>query len=280
MKLSLSVRIAESPKRKDVAAIPIEELAPRAAALGFQGLSMRASVLSIDSPAERVGAVRRLLDESGLAVSMVTGDLPLAINNAEATAALRNITPYLDLAEALGARLIRVMMHDESDIAVAQRAADEAAERGLALSHQTHWGSLFETADEALDVLARIDRPNFGVTYEPANLMACGGDYGPETIRRLAPHIFNVYFQNVCTDPDSAMTFNSRRRGPVGLRYVALDDRSGIDARPLIEALAEIGYDGGFTVHQPSRDGQAAADAMREAADFFRPLLGIGSAAS
>ena len=55
-------------------------LAPLAREVGFQGLSMRASVVSVDSPPERVAAVRRLLDETGLAVSMVTGDVALAAN--------------------------------------------------------------------------------------------------------------------------------------------------------------------------------------------------------
>ncbi len=72
MQLSLSVRIAESPKRKDVAAVPVETVARLAAAAGFDGLSIRASVLDVDSPQERVHEVRTLLDELGLRVSMVT----------------------------------------------------------------------------------------------------------------------------------------------------------------------------------------------------------------
>ena len=71
MKLSLSVRIAELENRKDHAFMPIEQLAPLAREVGFQGLSMRASVVSVDSPPERVAEVRRILDETGLAVSMV-----------------------------------------------------------------------------------------------------------------------------------------------------------------------------------------------------------------
>lgn len=274
MKLSLSVRIAESPKRKDVAAIPIEALAPRAAALGFQGLSMRASVVSVDSPPERVAEVRRLLDLHGLAVSLVTGDVPLAANDAWATEALHGIAPYLDLAEALGARHIRVMMHGEKDIALAQRAADMAAERGLALAHQTHWGTLFETVDEALDVLARVDRDNFGVTFDPANVMACGGVYGPAAVRRLAPYLFDVHFQDIVLDAESPVAFRSRHKGRAGVRYVPLDDHGGIDIRPILGALREVGYDGWFTMHQPLRDGQTAEDAMAEAAGFFKPLIG------
>src|SRR5689334_18822395 len=78
MRLSLSVRIAELENRKDHAFMPIEELAPLAREVGFAGLSMRASVVSVDSPPERAAEVRRVLDERGLAVSMVTGDVALA----------------------------------------------------------------------------------------------------------------------------------------------------------------------------------------------------------
>jgi sugar phosphate isomerase/epimerase len=69
------------------------------------------------------------------------------------------------------------------------------------------------------------------------------------------------------------MTFNTRSRGPVGVRYVALDDPAGIDPLPLIAALQRIGYDGWFSVHQPLRDGQGVDDAIGEAAGLFLPLL-------
>ena len=64
MKLSLSVRIAESPKRKDIAAVPVETVAHQAKAAGFAGLSMRASVVSIETAAERRRA-RRLVRRGG-----------------------------------------------------------------------------------------------------------------------------------------------------------------------------------------------------------------------
>lgn len=273
MKLSLSVRIAESPKRKDVAAVPVEIVAAAAKAAGFSGLSMRASVVSIESPQERVRQVRTLMDRLGLLVSMVTGDLALAINDVTATVPLRFVTPYLDLAEELDCTLLRVMMHGEDDIAFAQRAADEAAERGMRLSHQMHWGSLFETVDGALDVLSRIDRPNFGVTYEPANMLACGEDYGPKAIERLTPFLFNVYFQNILLDPASKTVFPTRCRGPIPVRFVALNDRSGIDPAPLISALKQNGYDGWVSIHQPLIGGGTVEDAILEAAAEFLPMI-------
>jgi len=132
MKLSLSVRVAEPPKQKDVTALPFDVLAAKAKSAGFAGLSMRASVVSVESPPERVRAVRRTLDETGLAASMVCGDIPLAANNAAATQALRDIAPYLDLAQALGSTLVRVMMHGAEDIPFAQHCA---ANLGKVLSH-------------------------------------------------------------------------------------------------------------------------------------------------
>ena len=269
MKLSLSVRVAEPPKRKDAIAIPFERLAAAAKAAGYAGLSIRASVVSVDSPAEQVRAVRKTLDELRLAASMVCGDTALAANDAGATRAIRDITPYLDLAEALGSRLVRVMMQTESDIPFAQRAADAAAERGLTLVHITHWGTLFESVDESLAALKATGRANVRVGFEPGNLLACRAGYGPDDLARLVPQLANVYFQNVRLDPASPIVFQSRRHGPAHLRYVPIDDPSGIDIRPLIDRLHASGYQGWFTVHQPLSDGQDPVAAMRRAARFL-----------
>ena len=273
MKLSLSVRVAESPTRKDRTAIPFEELAPLAREIGYEGLCLRASVVSVDSPPGDVARVRRLLDRLGLAASMVTGDLPLAVNDADATAALRNVSPYLDLAERLGSERIRVMMHGDDDIPLARRAADEARERGISLCHQTHWGTTFESVDDSLAVVRAVDRPNFGVTYEPANLLVCGDDYGPDAIARLAPYILNVYFQNMRLGPDATLVHPTRRLGPVRAEYVPVGDRSAVDVEEQIQALKRAGYEGWFTVHQPLVPGQTVPDAMREAYQVIAPLL-------
>ena len=100
MKLSLSVRIAESSSRKDIAEVPLEDLAPLARAAGFEALSMRASALPVDAAPARMQEVRNLLDREGLAVSMVTGNVALAANSGDAPSNLRDITPHLDLAES------------------------------------------------------------------------------------------------------------------------------------------------------------------------------------
>ena len=273
MKLSLSVRIAESATRKDRPAVPFEEIAPLARELGYGAICMRGSVVRVDSPPERVDEVRGLLERLDLDVSMVTGDIALAANTSDATDALRNVTPYLDLAERLGSPRIRVMMHRDDDLPFAQRAADEARERDIALCHQTHFATMFETVDDSLAVVESVGRPNFGITYEPANLLICGDDYGPEAIARLAPHILNVYFQNMRPEPGGDVVHATRHRGNVPATYVPIPDRSGVDLDRVIDGLKRVGYDGWFTVHQPLRAGQTVPDAIREGYESIQPLL-------
>lgn len=273
---SLSTRIAEAPGRKDQALLSLEDLARLAKELGYRALSMRASQLSVETPAERVREARAALDALGMRVSMVTSTVSLAANDAHATDPLRHITPHLDLAYALQCDLIRVMIQSDEDIPWAQRAADEAAERGLRLAHQTHVATMCETVDTALDVVARVNRPNFGLTYEPSNMLVCGSEYGPDAIRRLAPHIFNVYFQNWHKHPGGQMTVRTNA-GPIQVDQIPLDDRRGIDLAAVFEGLHAIGWKGYVTVHQTLLTGEDVRGAAARHLAALEPYLAAGS---
>jgi hypothetical protein len=144
MRLSLSTRVGEAFKDKRSLSLPFPDIVSLARATGYPGICLRAAVVGVESPPERVAEVRAVVGEAALAVSMVTGDFHLAANDDHATDALRNIAPYLDLAEAVGCRRIRVMIQREEDIPYARRAADEAGEREVLLCHQVHIGTLFE----------------------------------------------------------------------------------------------------------------------------------------
>ena len=80
MKASLSCRIAESSSRKDVAAMPFAKLAFLAGEAGFSGMSMRASVISVEHSSKQQKAVRAILNNNGLSASMVVGNVPLAVS--------------------------------------------------------------------------------------------------------------------------------------------------------------------------------------------------------
>ena len=274
MKLSLSARIAEGFLSKEEARFSLEAFADIARDAGFDGVCMRASQVGVHTPPERVREARRLFDERNLAVTMVTGDFAIVYNNDQGPECLRNITPSLDLAEALGAPLLRVCIRKDEDFEWAQRAADEAAERSLRLAHQCHAASLFETADQIIESLNRIGRPNFGLIYEAGNLEECGEDYGPDTLARLAPWIFNVYLQNQRLNPQGKITLETWTRGPVTFDVLPMTGPNGIDFPRIFDGLHAIGYDGTVTVHQsgPEKGGNAL-EAARETALFLQGLL-------
>lgn len=271
MKLSLSVRVAESFSDKRKTTMSIDELIAMAKTYGYEALCMRASQAGTHSPAELITEMRAKIDAAGLRVSMVTGDFAVPSNNEEGPLCLRNITPYLDLAEAFGAKLIRVCMKKDEDIAFAQKASDEARERNIRLAHQSHCASLFETVEGSLRVLEQVGRPNFGIIYEPANWLIAGEDYGRETIRKLKPFLFNVYIQNHRLTPDGSVQVETWKRGPVPLEHIGVWEPGGVNVGEMFAGLYEVGYDGYVTVHQAFGDVMPVEEAVRRSYEYLKP---------
>jgi sugar phosphate isomerase/epimerase len=272
MKLSLSTRVAEAPKQKERALLGLDELISMASANGYSALCMRASQVGISSdPAAKREAAGKV-KAAGLAVSMVTGNIDIPANNERAGMALREIGPFLDLATAFSCDLIRIGMKAHTDIPWARRACDEAAERGIRLAHQCHTCTLFETIDMSLQVVKEVGRRNFGIIYEPSNLLVCGQDYGPETIRLLIPHTFNVYLQNMWMHHGGRSTIETWVNGPVPFDLVPFGDPRGIDFPKVFDGLEAAGYNGYVTVHHNVADGLDIAEGVRRFAGYLRSV--------
>lgn len=272
--LSLSCRIAEGFLSKEEAILTLPQLADLAVAAGYDAICMRASQVGIHTDADVVQQAAEIVHGRGLGVSMVTGDFAIVYNNDRGPDCLTKITPYLQLAETLGANMIRVCLRTPADISHAQRAADEAAERSIRLVHQCHAQSLFETVDQIIDTLTRIDRPNFGLIYDAANLEECRQEYGPATIARLAPWIVNVYLQNQRLSSSGAVTLNTWCHGPISFDIIQPHEPGGIDFHRIFRGLRQIGYSGPITVHQsaPEDPGTTPLTAAAKTAEFLRSL--------
>ncbi|MBG86948.1 MAG: xylose isomerase [Verrucomicrobiales bacterium] len=273
MKLSVSCRIAEGFLSKKEAIMTLPELCDLAVDAGYEALCMRGSQIGIHTPAEDVDQAASTIKDRGLGVTMISGDFDIVYNNARGPNCLHDITPYLGLADKLGASLVRVCIKTEDDIAAAQKAADEAKERNLTLVHQCHVQSLFETVDQIETRLREIDRSNFGLIYEAANLEECRQDYGPTTIERLAPWIKNVYLQNQLLKTDGAITLDTWTHGPISFDIIEIPDPGGINFSSVFEGLQKVGYDGPVTVHQSApEDGSSPTSAAAETAKFLKGL--------
>jgi sugar phosphate isomerase/epimerase len=272
MKLSLSTRVAESFGDKREATIELEDLAQIAAREGYYALCMRASQVGVDDSRERLRTARTALESRHLSVSMVTGDFAIPENSAAGPGALRNIEPYLDVADDLGCDLLRICMKTDDDIQWARHAADAAQERGLRLAHQCHTLSLFETVDEALEVLRSVGRSNFGLIYEPANLELCGQPYAGRTLEALYPWIFNVYLQNQRVHAGGADHIETWTRGAVHFDQCPLWEGGGLDVTRIVDELDRLGYSGYITVHQASAGLGGAEEAARRSSRYLRDI--------
>lgn len=269
MKLSLSVRIAEAASKTELN-VPFEELVALAKGNGCRAVCMRASAAGVDAPRDELERMRRTVEDAGLIVSMVTADFDVPLNNDRGPDSLREIGPSLDVAEALGCDLIRVCLKSEADVAYAQRAADEAALRGIRLAHQCHTTTLFEQVDRSIEVLEKIGRDNFGLIYEPANLMLCGEPYGRETLERFRPWLMNVYVQNHALDASGPVELETWCLGPRRFRHIPIWEDGGVDFTAVFDGLEAIGYNGFVTVHQAYAEIMGPEEAAVESARFLR----------
>ena len=274
MKLSLSVRIAEAPCKKKLN-VPFRDLVRLAAELGYGAICMRASAVGIATSPDELEQMRGEVERAGLRVSMVTADSDVPLNNEHGPDSLKHIGPSLDVAAALGCDLIRVCLKTEADIERACRAADEAARRGIRLAHQCHTTTLFETVDRSLEVLDRIGRSNFGLIYEPANLMLCGEPYGLETLRRFQPYLMNVYVQNHRIDPAGPVELETWCLGVRRFHHIPIWEPGGVDFPEVIGTLRQIGYDGFVTIHQAYGELMGPREAAVRTAAYLRSLGGI-----
>ncbi len=273
MKLSLSVRVAESFSNKREVRIQLPELARIASAAGYDALCLRASMVGVQDSAEKVVEVREILDRHSLAVSMITGDFAVPENGVEGPGCLRNITPYLDLAAGVGTDLIRICMKTEEDVEWAARASDEAAERSIRLGHQSHTMSLFETIQGTVSTINKVGRGNFGLIYEPANLALCDQDYGPETLKTYRPFLYNVYLQNHVPEEGGPQPITTWVRGLIDSRLYPLDSGKGINFGSVFQGLKQIGYDGYVTLHHAFDGDLEPQESATRSARFLRALM-------
>jgi len=236
-------------------------------------VDMRASQGGIQTPKEKLHEMRKVLDKHRIKVSCVTGDFDVPSNNERAPDGLRNIGPYLDVAGILGSDMIRIGMKKEDDIVAAQRACDQARERKIRLAHESHQGTLFETVAGSLDVLKRVNRPNFGLIYEAGNWMVAGQDYGPDTIRKFKPWIMNVFVQNYRISPDGKSTVATWSKGPVKVDLIGSWEQGGVDYPKVFRTLNDIGYKGYVTAFAAFSSFATPQDAAKKSYEHLKPLV-------
>lgn len=256
---------------KVLASRPLVEATRIAADLGYDGLEPmgHAPHLAGDTPLADAADLRTLLDDHGLTAPCVTTYTGGYVDGSddECETELAALDPFLDLADVLDVAFVRHApdgppVHEATDAdferaaAWMRRAADRAAEHGVTLCVELHAHKVTETVESTLDLLNRIDRENVAVIHDAGNLAIVGEGFGRASVERLGDRLAHVHVKDIARVPLDAdlpkgSTFElDTRRGRERFQHRRLGE-GNVDHAPLVEALADTGYDGALTVEHP-----------------------------
>lgn len=149
--------------------------------------------------------------------------------------ALRHARASLRLAHRLGAYAITIQSGVEPPpgqwLEVARDVASDvrelaaaAADLGLDLTLELHRAMLMATCQQALDLMALVDRPNVGVALDPSHITHAG-ERADEVAQRLGRWVKHVHL-----------------RDAVGTNILVVPGDGTVDFAALARALARIGY--------------------------------------
>ncbi|NLJ35168.1 MAG: sugar phosphate isomerase/epimerase [candidate division WS1 bacterium] len=239
IKLGLSGRIIETggPSYQ----MSTIDFIARAAQAGYQGVELRSGQLHDETPDEEVSSIAGALSANSVACTF-------ANCRSEATPeGLDAVRRMAEIARALASPFLRMSC---TDIVWMQQACDIAAEYEVRVVVQIHTNTPLETVEGAIRVAAQVDRPNFGLTYEPANFVLASRDYGQEALEQLGEKLFNVSLQNLKpveeTSGDGIIVHQGR-----GFTRCMPDDPEGVNFAQVFAALKAVDYSGFATLIEP-----------------------------
>jgi len=137
-----------------------------------------------------------------------------------------------------------------------RQVLDVAAGQGVKIGFEPEPGMLIDSMARFEELLAMADYPNLKLTLDVGHLHCQGEVPIAEQIVRWAPRLVNVHIEDM-------------RRG----RHEHLMFGEGeIDFPPVLQALTQIGYQGGVHV-ELSRHSHEAPTAARRAYAFLQPMV-------
>jgi len=256
---------------------PMVEAIRLAADIGYTGLEIFGvpQHLPPDAGDALVADTARALEEAGMeCVTLCTYLGGFAEkSDAECEADVQTLIRYMDIAEKLDCDMIRVMPGGPRDVRDARedhwgRAAhylaeccDRALARGMGIIVENNWG-LSSTVDSTLDLIARVDRPNLGLNYDPGNLYRMGRYYAVEALERFGELVWNVQIK----DADKSGGED---------RWQLLLGEGQVDYETILAWLVGEEYDGFVSAecHREPDDQMTDADIARHEYEAIRKLL-------
>lgn len=133
----------------------------------------------------------------------------------------------------------------ESVIALLARAAEQCAEYGVDLVLYPHFGHPYDTLENTLPVLEKLNRPNVKLSIHLCHELKAGNENRfDEIIARAAPYLA------LASVNGAELGETVRRDKPGDWRKAIMSlDEGALDVKPFLRALAKNGYHGPVLLH-------------------------------
>ncbi len=121
---------------------------------------------------------------------------------------------------------------------------------------------LSATVDSTLEMIARVDRPNFGISYDPGNLYRMAEYHGPEALARFGELTWNVQVKDCYKDDQ--VDDHQRLLG-----------EGVVDYELIVAWLADAEYDGYLSAecHREPDEEMTAEDIARHEYEAMKKLI-------
>lgn len=222
-----------------------------------------------------VRRVREEADALGLAVAATTpylnryNDLDEAVRQKE-VAMLKRV---IDMTRILGGGSIRIYggayQDEETDpdgaklaqlVKSLRECGDYAAQYGIRLSIENHFGTMTTTAHRTMEVIKAIGHPNVGVLYDQANLAFFPAEEYEEALALQKDHIFYVHVKDLVYRGGKPQKFRSDSVSHISEEirtvYSRFPGDGVLDWPAILRGLRDIGYDGWLSLEYERRWGK------------------------
>ncbi len=244
IKLSLSGFLFETEKGKQ--SISFAEFCELANANGYNGVELRKTQITPDTPPNTIKQYRIILNDNGLSVTCIT---PRGIPSGNGNARNDFFKRYLDLANSMECKLMKIAGANVNDHDWLRNAVQEASGRGIDLAINTHINSPTETVAGALNLTKKINSPHFGILYDCMHLCIADEDY-LGAIDKLYPTIRGILVQCLCPAEKGENPTIIHK----GKKYAKcrIDQNPIQDWPSIISKLKSLNYNGWITVIENS----------------------------
>ncbi|MEM9078356.1 MAG: sugar phosphate isomerase/epimerase family protein [Bacteroidota bacterium] len=264
----------------------ISEWIDLASTLDVDGLEWYAGFLEMSKKANW-GKARKAVEQKEMVIPMLCCSPDFThLDKSSRDAEIKKQKFWIDMAHNLGCSYCRVLsgqkrpeigIEEGIDITVSsiEKCLPFAQEKGITLTLENHYKDDFWSYPEFaqkmevfIEIVNRIEHPNFGVNYDPSNTILAGED-PIELLRKVSGRVVTMHASDRYLVNGSIEDLRRQEMGSEGYAKILNHGEIGKglnDYDAIFEELKRVGFDGWISIE----DGVDGMDQLQRSVSFLR----------